>query len=174
MSKTTTKKAARGIKLGSLVKDNITGFAGIAIGRTEFGFGCIHIRVQARGLTAEGEPIPEQSFDEQRIEVLKQSTKSWPQPKETSIKLGDMVRDPLTGAIGIASAKIATLDGDLNILIEQAGLREDGSSKPPLYASADRVVIEERRELKVSKDSAATSGGPLTRAPVSCRPLEEC
>jgi hypothetical protein len=166
MSKTTTKKTVRGIALGSLVKDNITGFIGIAIGRTEFGFGCIHIRVQAQGLTKEGEPIPTQSFDEQRMEVLKQSTKSWPQPKETPIKLGDMVRDPLTGAVGIASAKTSSLEGDVNILIEQAGLREDGSPKPPLYASADRVVVEERRELKVSKDSVATSGGPYARAPL--------
>jgi hypothetical protein len=168
MPKTTTKKKARGIKLGSLVKDSITGFTGIALGRTEFGFGCIHIRVQAKRLTKEGEPIPMQSFDEQRIEVLKESKKSWPQPKETSIKLGDMVRDPLTGAVGIAVARTFSLDGDVNILIEQAGLKEDGSPKPPLYASADRVVVADRRELKVSKDSVATSGGPFARAPIHC------
>ena len=168
MSKTTTKKSAQGIKLGSLVKDNITGFTGIAIGRTEFAFGCIHIRIQAQGLTKEGEPIPTQSFDEQRIEVIKQSTKSWARPKETTIKLGNMVRDPLTGAVGIASARTFSLDGDVNILIEQAGLTQDGSPKPPLYAHAGRVVVVDKRELQVSKDSVATSGGPIARAPIPC------
>jgi len=166
MPKAITKKKAQGIKLGSLVKDNITGFSGVAIGRTEFGFGCIHIRIQACGLTKDGEPIPMQSFDEQRIEVIKAPTKSWSAPKETSVKLGDMVRDPLTGALGIASAKTVSLDGDVSILIEQSGLKPDGSPKPPFYANAERVVVEERRTLQVSKDSAATSGGPLARTPV--------
>ena len=166
MPKTTNKTSARGIKLGSLVKDNITGFTGFAIGRTEFAFGCIHITIQAAGLTKEGEPVPMQRFDEQRIEVLKQPTKSWSQPKELLIKLGDMVRDSLTGAVGIASAKTHSLDGECSILIEQAGLTQDGSPKPPLYAPAGRVIVEDRRKLQVSKDSVATSGGPHARTPI--------
>lgn len=48
MAKPTAKKSGPGIALGSLVKDRITGFKGIAIGRTEFGYGCVHIRVQAQ------------------------------------------------------------------------------------------------------------------------------
>lgn len=37
MAKNTAKKSAPGIKLGRLVKDSITGFTGIAIGRTDLG-----------------------------------------------------------------------------------------------------------------------------------------
>jgi hypothetical protein len=168
MPKSTKKKIHHGVKLGSLVKDTITGFTGYALGRIEFGYGCIHIRVQTQSLTKDGEPVPQQTFDEQRIEVLKQPKKAWPQPKVTSIELGDLVRDTVTGAVGIASAKNFSLDGEVSILIEQVGLRDDFSPKPPLYAAADRVVVQERRKLLVSKDSVATSGGPLARSPVLC------
>ena len=58
MAKTTSKKTAMGIKLGSCVKDNITGFTGIVIGRTEFAFGCIHISIQAPGLTPQFDVSP--------------------------------------------------------------------------------------------------------------------
>lgn len=161
MAKKTTKKTAPGIKLGSLVKDSITGFTGTAIGRTEFGFGCIHIRIQAHGLTKEGDPIPVHSFDDQRVEVLEQPAKSWAEPKKTAIRLGDVVRDTLTGAVGTVSSKTFGLDGHVNFLLEQPGMTQDGEPKSPLYVNADRAVLVDRRELKVSKDSVATSGGPM-------------
>jgi hypothetical protein len=168
MPKKTTKKTAPGIKLGSLVKDTITGFTGIAIGRAEFAFGCIHIRIQAKGLTDKGDPILVHSFDDQRVEVLEQPTKSWAEPKTTAIKLGDVVRDTLTGAVGVASCKSVGLDGQVSFIIEQAGLTQDGDPKSPFYTSADYVVVLDRRELNVSKDSVATSGGPMARGAIPC------
>jgi hypothetical protein len=166
MAKNIVKKSASGIKLGSLVKDSITGFTGIAIGRTEFGFGCIHIRVQAQGLTKMGDPIPVQSFDDQRIEVLAPPAKLWPEPKRTAIRLGNVVRDTLTGAVGVATALTVGLDGQINIIIEQPGLTPDGEPKSSLYSNADRAVVVDRRELKVSKASIATSGGPMARGAI--------
>ena len=167
MAKHNAKKTAPGIRLGSLVKDTITGFTGIAIGRTEFGYGCIHIRIHSNWLTKEGDPIPSQSFDDQRVEVLEPPTKSWVEPKETSIKLGNVVRDTLTGAVGVASAKTIFLDGQVTIIIEQPGLTQDGEPKSPLCVHASRVVVVNRRELAVSKDSLATSGGPMARGAIT-------
>jgi hypothetical protein len=57
------------IKLGSKVKDSITGFIGIAIGRTEFMYGCARILVEPQELK-DGKPIETHWFDEQRIDVL--------------------------------------------------------------------------------------------------------
>lgn len=168
MPKNNVKKSAPGIKLGSLVKDSITGFTGIAIGRTEFGFGCIHIRVQAQGLTKTGDPIPVQSFDDQRIEVLAPPTKLWPEPKRTAIKLGNVVRDTLTGAVGIATALTVGLDGQVNIVFEQPGLTPEGEPKSSLYTTAERAVVVNKRELKVSEASVATSGGPMARGAIPC------
>ncbi|PTY04225.1 hypothetical protein DB347_20220 [Opitutaceae bacterium EW11] len=163
MAKKSMKKAASGTKLGSLVKDSITGFTGIAIGRTEFGFGCVHIRIQAPGLTEAGTPIPVQTFDDQRVEVLAPPSKLWAEPVETPVKLGDVVRDSLTGVVGVATGKTVGLDGQINLFVEQVGLTADGEPKSPLYINAASVVVVDRRELKVSKDSVATSGGPMPR-----------
>ena len=166
MAKTTAKKPAPGIKLGSLVKDSITGFTGIAIGRTEFGFGCIHIRIQAQGLTENGDPILVHSFDDQRVEVLAPPSKSWAEPKQTSAKLGDVVRDTVSGAVGVASGKSVGLDGQVNFIIEQPGLTQDGEPRTPFYANAAHVVVVDKREIKVSKNSVATSGGPMARGAI--------
>lgn len=163
----TSKKSAAGITLGSLVKDSITGFTGIATARTEFCFGCIHIQIQAQGLTAAGDPIPEHSFDDQRVEVLAPPAKSWPAPQTSPVKLGDVVREVLTDAVGLVSAKTMTLDGRTSVIIEQPGLTADGEPKAPLRMNAARVVVVDKRELKVSKDSVAKSGGPEARSPVA-------
>lgn len=54
------------VKLGSKVKDNITGFSGIAISRTVFLHGCVRICVESTKLK-DGKSVSEY-FDEQRVE----------------------------------------------------------------------------------------------------------
>ncbi|MGI6168436.1 MAG: hypothetical protein ACOYI4_01805 [Christensenellales bacterium] len=57
------------IKLGSSVKDTLTGFAGMATGRTDWLYGCSRICIEPAELK-DGKPIDAQWFDEQRIEVI--------------------------------------------------------------------------------------------------------
>ena len=57
------------VKLGSLVKDTITGFEGIAVGRADYLFGCSRIAIQSATLK-DGKPIDQEWVDEQRVEVL--------------------------------------------------------------------------------------------------------
>lgn len=59
------------IQLGSKVKDSLTGFAGIAISRTEHLYGCVHIGVQPETMH-EGKLIPSEWFDEQRLDVVEE------------------------------------------------------------------------------------------------------
>ena len=59
------------IKLGSKVRDTLTGFEGIAVGRTEWLFGCARVTIEPDRLTKEGLPIEAQWFDEQRVELVK-------------------------------------------------------------------------------------------------------
>lgn len=58
------------IKLGSEVKDEMTGLKGIAVGRAEYLYGCATIWVQPKGLN-NGEKKEAVWIDEQRIVVLK-------------------------------------------------------------------------------------------------------
>ncbi len=60
------------IKLGSRVKDKVTGFTGIATGRLVWEFACIRIAVQAQDLDKDGKPLDFQWFDEPRLDVLEE------------------------------------------------------------------------------------------------------
>lgn len=59
------------IKLGSKVKDSITGLTGIATSRCVYLHGCVHIGITPTELK-DGKPIDSCWFDEQRVEVLEE------------------------------------------------------------------------------------------------------
>ena len=59
------------IKLGSKVKDQISGFTGIATARTEYLHGCARVVVDPQELH-EGKPIDGRYFDEQQLEVVEE------------------------------------------------------------------------------------------------------
>lgn len=58
------------INLGDKVTDPVTGFTGIAVGRTEWLHGCSRIAVQPKGVDKDGKPIESQTFDEPQLKVL--------------------------------------------------------------------------------------------------------
>lgn len=59
------------IKLGSKVRDSITGFEGIATSRTEYLYGCVHVGITPTELR-DGKPVDSQWFDEQRVQVIEE------------------------------------------------------------------------------------------------------
>lgn len=60
------------IKLGATVKDKVTGFTGVVIGRTEWLSGCLRYEVQAK-VDKEGKYPSIQSIDEEVLQVLKKA-----------------------------------------------------------------------------------------------------
>ena len=56
------------IQLGAKVQDQITGYEGIAVCRTEYLYGCVRVGVEAQTLQG-GKPAETQYFDEQRLDV---------------------------------------------------------------------------------------------------------
>ena len=64
------------IKLGDRVKDSITGFTGVAVSRTEYLYGCIHISVE--GESHKDGQIAEVVFDEQRLTDAPAATSGGP------------------------------------------------------------------------------------------------
>jgi len=65
------KKGKPMIKMGARVRDNITGFEGIVIGRSEWMHGCARCAVQSNTLK-DGVPIDAEWFDDQRLEVIEE------------------------------------------------------------------------------------------------------
>jgi hypothetical protein len=81
------------IKLGSKVRDKITGLTGIAYGRTEWLHGCTRITVQPQELK-DGAPVAMSSFDEPQLEVIeedhpatrdRQTSTGGPRPEPTRL-----------------------------------------------------------------------------------------
>lgn len=58
------------IKLGSVVKDSLTGFSGIAVARTEYLWGCVSIAILSKKLNKEtATPQDWVWLDEKRLET---------------------------------------------------------------------------------------------------------
>ncbi len=64
----------RKAKLGMTVKDQLTGFQGTVVARSEWLWGCVSIAVLS-GEHKDGKPVEEQWFDEARIFEVKGSKK---------------------------------------------------------------------------------------------------
>jgi len=54
-------------ELHEIVKDKVTGFAGVILGRTEYATGCNQYGVQPQKMTKEGKTPDWEWFDETRI-----------------------------------------------------------------------------------------------------------
>jgi hypothetical protein len=61
------------IKLGSKVRDTMTGLEGIAVVRAIWLWGCVRIGLQPYEIR-DGKPVEESWFDESRLEVIKEKT----------------------------------------------------------------------------------------------------
>jgi len=55
------------VELGEKVKDSITGFEGIAVGRATYLYGCVRVLVEPEGLKEDGTTLEAVWFDEQRL-----------------------------------------------------------------------------------------------------------
>lgn len=88
------------IPLGSKVRDIYTRFEGVAVSYYQFLYGCAQYEIVPTALDKDGHPVKEQSFDEQRVELIEASAKPQAHPGKRAIPLGSKVRDTLTGFVG--------------------------------------------------------------------------
>ena len=148
------------IKLGSLVRDNITSFEGIAIARSEWLYGCNRIVVESRTLK-DGKPIPHQWFDEQRIETVEEGTVECGVCSESTIELGQLVRDTVTGFEGKAIARTIWSSGNYTVTVESMELDKDGKPIGSEGFDLHRLeIVDVEAVVPVSAESEAISGGP--------------
>ena len=71
------------IRLGQKVRDEITGFAGVAVGRFVYLYGCVRVEVQPAALDKDGKRRESLIFDEGQLQVVDAAGVS-PPPLETS------------------------------------------------------------------------------------------
>ncbi len=87
--------------------------------------------------------------------------KKKPSNKPAGIKLGDLVKDIITGFTGIASSRTEYLFGCVHIGITSNRLDKDGIPIGAMNFDEQRVVRIDQRDVVVSPDSTAKSGGPV-------------
>jgi hypothetical protein len=157
------------ITLGSVVRDSITKFEGVAIRRIRWLYGCIHIAVQPTELK-DGSPVLDELFDEQRIEVITAAGTNDGFAKlyerisdaETENLMGSVMRDTITGFQGMAIGVAEYLNGMRRYAIQPQELR-DGKLIDAVWFDEGRLELLEKKEPQVSKDSTATSGCVVVR-----------
>jgi len=143
------------IKLGSLVKDNLTGFEGIATARMYHLHGCIHIFVQPTTLKDDGSPKAEAAFDEQRIELIDGNTQFVAEhEREPSIVLGSKVKDKQSGFTGIASNYVMQLFGSDRVCINSFTLDKDGVPQKELWVDFPAVEVISEQKPPVSEHAS--------------------
>lgn len=146
------------VRLGSRVRDLITGLTGIAIARTEWLYGCARVVVEPTELR-DGKPMDAVWFDEQRVEEIEPNVMPVVEPGPVDIALGNKVKDKITGFQGVAVAKTIWSSGSVTLSIEPTELHD----RKPIEAQAfdsHRVQLLEETSPPVSKSHSAVSGGP--------------
>ena len=106
------------IALGSIVKDHVTGFTGVAENRATFLYGCDRYCIQPK--ISEDGKIPESAMiDEPQLEVLDEApVMIEPAPKPHLVELGAYVLDPVREQWGTVTGRAAYLNGCSRILLE--------------------------------------------------------
>jgi hypothetical protein len=133
------------IKLGSKVKDSITDYAGIAVARTEFLYGCVKVCVESKKL--KDGAIQEEWIDEFRLEKHPTIIVS-PTPP-----LGTEVNDSITGFSGIATSRTEQLNNCIRIGVTSKKERNDKGAPLELWFDEQRLGL---KTAKVEKPP----GGP--------------
>ena len=148
------------VTLGSAVKDMVSGVEGIAVGRTEWLYGCTRITVEQTKPGKDGTPNDLECFDEQRVEVTKEGKVPHTPAEPCDITLGSKVKDTVTGFTGMAVAKTVWLHGTVSIGIEPTTLHEG----KPIQAhefNVKRVALIETAKPPMSKAADPKApGGP--------------
>lgn len=88
-------KSKKPIKLGDKARDNITGFEGVVIARTQWLHGCDRLTIQPDRLDKDGKTIDACSFDEQQVELIEDRPVKV--SAQASARPGGPRRDPSRG-----------------------------------------------------------------------------
>ncbi|MEW8253731.1 MAG: hypothetical protein AB2747_05215 [Candidatus Thiodiazotropha taylori] len=145
------------IKLGSFVKDRVTGLTGVAENRASFLYGCDRYFVQPQ-IDADGKVPKGLMVDAPQLEVLDQAPAMDPMPEPPQkVTLGNMVSDPIRGERGTATGRAVYLNGCSRIYVEpRKGVLKLGDTGG-WWADEQQLKPIEKT---ISKPDNSTTGGP--------------
>jgi hypothetical protein len=158
-------KELRAALPGDEAKDIVTGFRGIVTAKTTWLHGCDRITITPSKLGSDGLPIKEQTFDEQRIEVIKANKLKVTPPVADRLRelaLGAEAKDTVSGFKGIIAAVTVLIGGDIHVQLEPEKLNKDGGTFEIEIFVADRVEVIKPKPVPQAKKTKTSgdNGGP--------------
>jgi hypothetical protein len=150
---------------GDEAKDLVTGFRGIITSRTTWLHGCDRISITPDKLSKEGSPIKEETFDEQRIEIIKRGKVPAKLPSDDALlalPLGAEAKDMISGFTGIIGAIIVTIGGTIYVQLEPEKLKKEGETFDSEAFNAERIEVVKPKPVPRAKKTKTTTdpGGP--------------
>jgi len=112
--------------LGHHVKDINTGFAGIATAYVEHLHGCNHIAIEPSECLTNGKVGETYTFDEQRIQFVREGPKRKAKTTQAKTKLGSSVRHKINGYEGTAVNRTTWVNHCPTVGIEPTGRGTNG------------------------------------------------
>lgn len=150
------------IKLGDLVKDRITGKQGTATERHYHLNGCQHVVIEVDG--DDKDPI----VPVQRLELVESRPQFHREDESmvgSHVKLGDEVKDKLSGFKGHVIGWAVTLFGAHRIIVDP-GLKKDGTLGDSTYFDECRLELVTAKDPpsvpQAKRKTAKEKGGPTT------------
>lgn len=167
------------IKLGSTVKDQISGLTGIAIQRIIRMNGNVQIAIQPK-MAEGGNALPEAwNIDHHTVVVVDEGVSANEvQPEEMIIQLGQTVRDKVTGFSGIATSQATYINGCVSFFVEskhrtKLGVADQAQSDwfdyNRLEVVDDGLLADAESHVKTAKPKSIVPGGPAQRTVRSAR-----
>lgn len=145
------------IKLGNIIRDQITGFQGVAVTYSTHINNCPRWSIQPQEVK-DGKAVESRSFDEPHVEFVKQSKVSVlpPQRPAEPPELGDTVLDAITGLEGIVISIYIFVAGCARIAVQPRTLK-DGLPVEASFVDECNLTVLERANPRAK---AARTGGP--------------
>jgi hypothetical protein len=152
---------------GDLAKDVVTGFEGIITGRSAWLHGCDRLNITPMKLGSDGTPIKEQSFDEDRIEIVKKAKAKATAPDTDRLKrlsLGAEAKDIVTGYKGIIAGVMITFGGAIHVFLEPEKTKKDGETYEMEAFYDTRIEVIKKKPIpKTTAKTSGKDGGPPPR-----------
>jgi len=152
------------IKLGDYVRDKITNFEGLTLGKSEYLNGCVQFEVQPR-IDKEGKMSESEWIDEQQLEVIEESDLDKvfePRDSKPAITLGEEVRDTLLGFEGVVISKSTSIAGYVQYDVQP---KRDKEEKLPDSVYISALHLEVINKIEPEKEVEKPLGGGVRNHP---------
>jgi hypothetical protein len=150
--------------LGKKLKDKVSGFTGIASIKTNFLTGTVQYTLVAP-VDKKGD-IRELSFDVYQLEYIDEGVTTIEAPTDTGIKLGEEVKDIVTGVEGITIQECIFLNGCVYYTVSTKDEKEPKDMFIE-YCRLTRIGVGVSEQIaERTADIKVKTGGPSFKVPM--------